>query len=430
MKKMKSHTSLGEKAITLIALVVTIVILLILAGVTITMTLGQNGLFAKAKYAKAAYEEAEVKEDFSMLMTQYTWDNVAEKTNKSLPDYLKDNGATSVKENSDGKTLDVEYKGYSFNISKEESKENPTTIVEGVKIPEGFVYVGGTKSSGIVISDNIDDKEAYKDASVVGKNLKGNQFVWIPVENINEYKRTAYSIQVGTKEKDESTNSEKINYSDSVTDYFIEALSNDEKESVTQNKGYYIGRYETGDKNSTEEKKLRTYDDGIAHEMTVKAGQVLYNYVKKDEAQTLAERFSSDHGYKIKSKLISSYAWDTAISFIQKNNSDYGSSSEEGNYLNTEFKYVDIDGVSKNKAANDVDEYKLVPTGQTTAVNNIYDMGGNAWEWTTELYCDEKYSVHRGGSYSNDYALCGAGDRNYNIDYALIREGFRIVLFM
>lgn len=47
MQKLRS-SSLGEKAITLIALVITIIILLILAGVTITMTLGQNGLFIKA----------------------------------------------------------------------------------------------------------------------------------------------------------------------------------------------------------------------------------------------------------------------------------------------------------------------------------------------------------------------------------------------
>ena len=58
MKKMKRHTSLGEKAITLIALVVTIVILLILAGVTITMTLGQNGLFIKTQQAKKAMKDA------------------------------------------------------------------------------------------------------------------------------------------------------------------------------------------------------------------------------------------------------------------------------------------------------------------------------------------------------------------------------------
>ena len=63
MRKLR-RLSLGEKAITLIALVITIVILLILAGVTITMTLGQNGLFTRAKAVIKAYEQAEVREDY------------------------------------------------------------------------------------------------------------------------------------------------------------------------------------------------------------------------------------------------------------------------------------------------------------------------------------------------------------------------------
>ena len=59
-KTLKTQAKLGqENAITLIALVVTIVILLILAGVTITMTLGENGLFRKAQEASAAYKKAE-----------------------------------------------------------------------------------------------------------------------------------------------------------------------------------------------------------------------------------------------------------------------------------------------------------------------------------------------------------------------------------
>ena len=119
MQKLNRRTSLGEKAITLIALVVTIVILLILAGVTITMTLGQNGLFTRAREGAAAYNESEVRDDLSMLITQYTWDKASEKTDKSLGDYLKENGATRVKENTDGKTLEVEYKNYVFTVDKD-----------------------------------------------------------------------------------------------------------------------------------------------------------------------------------------------------------------------------------------------------------------------------------------------------------------------
>ena len=160
--ELKRRTSLGEKAITLIALVITILILLILAGVTITMTLGQNGLFTRAREGRAAYEESEVRDDLSMLITQYTWDKAAEKTDKSLGDYLKDNGATSVKANADGKTLEVEYKNYVFKVnndsgeitevSKSDSSDSSTTPTIIPKVGEIVDYKPDTQSTGYDLS--------------------------------------------------------------------------------------------------------------------------------------------------------------------------------------------------------------------------------------------------------------------------------------
>ena len=160
MQKLKRRTSLGEKAITLIALVVTIVILLILAGVTITMTLGQNGLFTRAREGAAAYNESEVRDDLSMLITQYTWDKASEKTDKSLGDYLKDNGATSVKANADGTTLEVEYKGYVFTVNKDSgeitsvSKAGPRPQVSGVKVTEDSAGQGNNVEQGKIAADS------------------------------------------------------------------------------------------------------------------------------------------------------------------------------------------------------------------------------------------------------------------------------------
>ena len=158
--ELKKRTSFGEKAITLIALVVTIVILLILAGVTITMTLGQNGLFTRAREGAAAYNESEVRDDLSMLVTQYTWDKAAEKTDKSLGDYLKDNGATSVKANADGTTLEVEYKGYVFTVNKDSgeitsvSKAGPRPQVSGVKVTEDSAGQGTNVEKGSIEADS------------------------------------------------------------------------------------------------------------------------------------------------------------------------------------------------------------------------------------------------------------------------------------
>ena len=160
MQKLKRRTNFSEKAITLIALVVTIVILLILAGVTITMTLGQNGLFTRAREGAAAYNESEVRDDLSMLITQYTWDKAAEKTDKSLGDYLKDNGATSVKANADGTTLEVEYKGYVFTVNKDSgeitsvSKAGPRPQVSGVKVTEDSAGQGNNVEQGKIAADS------------------------------------------------------------------------------------------------------------------------------------------------------------------------------------------------------------------------------------------------------------------------------------
>ena len=168
MEKLKRRTSLGEKEITLIALVVTIVILLILAGVTITMTLGQNGLFTRARAGAAAYNESEVRDDLSMLITQYTWDKASEKTDKSLGDYLKDNGATSVNANADGTTLEVTYKGYTFKVNKDsgeiigvskaensgETQPDPEVVVSGVKVTEDSAGQGNNVEQGKIAADS------------------------------------------------------------------------------------------------------------------------------------------------------------------------------------------------------------------------------------------------------------------------------------
>ena len=173
-KKEKQYIVANEKAITLIALVVTIVILLILAGVTITMTLGQNGLFTRAREGRAAYEESEVRDDLSMLITQYRWDKASEKTDKSLGDYLKDNGATSVKANADGTTLEVEYKGYVFTVNKDsgeitgvskgEGNDSPTTPTIMPQVGEIVSYTPDTPSTGYDLSTA---KSGYSSAQTI-----------------------------------------------------------------------------------------------------------------------------------------------------------------------------------------------------------------------------------------------------------------------
>ena len=302
-------------------------------------------------------------------------------------------------------------------------KNTEVTYPDGkVWVPEGFRIADDS-------SDNIQ-------GGVVIEDKDGNQFVWVPVDTIDNYKRTCYR------------NNSLYRYEQCSED-----LPEDEKTSVEKYKGFYIGRYEAGDKESTEAKTLRSSND-VTKTVTIKKGQAPYNYVTPEEAISLAEGFAKQQKYSenIKTKLVSSYAWDTTISFIQKTVNDYASNSPQGNYMNTRFEYIDITGESKSTWGIGI----LIPTGLTTSVCNIYDMGGNVEEWTTEKFLPtgykveevpvegtedgntttspKKYNTCRGGNFGNtnprEPGGCTAGDRRWDKDEAKENIGFRVSLFL
>ena len=243
-----------QKGITLVALVVTIVVLLILAGVSINLVLGDNGIVKKAQEAKRKSGEASQNDLTSMNELAKELEDVIDGTGNN------DNESKFMKEN-----------------TKVTYPDGDVWIPEGFKIAEDSAL---TVQGGVVIED--------KD---------GNQFVWVPVATIADYKRTAYSTNIETEETDTTTNSVKIKYNSDDDYYFTEALPEDEKTSVDTYKGFYIGRYEAGDKESTEAKTLRSSADATKT-VTIKANQAPYNLVTRAQAISLAEGFATKQVYK------------------------------------------------------------------------------------------------------------------------------------
>ena len=495
----------NKKGITLIALVVTVVVLIILAGVSINAVLGDNGIIKKANQAASVTKEAEVKEAINRTILEFYLTNDYETLEDFLNAKVSEGKIDSVTKNADG-TLTVKKGEYSVTVENKtnssggsssggstggETQTPEITIGEAKVVANSdgtgsaitdvaSVYLGNTlyitfvhsitggtttvdKTIPYAVTKNgtytftvtgtVNGKSYTKNVSVTVNQFKTakdyvaanvevtypdgkvwipegfriskdsastvqggvviedkdrNQFVWVPVATLADYKRTWYT-------------------GDGSFSSYSEALPEDEKTSVERYKGFYIGRYEAGDKESTVAKTLRSSKD-VTKTVTIKANQATYNYVTKTQAVSLAEGFATKQGYKAKTKLVSSYAWDTTIAFLQKVNSDYGSSSKEGNYRDTTFSYTDITGASKTKARS---SYVLVPTGQTTPVCNIYDMGGNVFEWTTEScsYTNTPYAL-RGGFYYNFFAINPAGSRNGSSDSAIDSIGFRLTLFM
>ena len=374
-----------KRGITLIALVITIITILILAGVSINTVLGDDGIIKKAK----------------------------EETEKTA--------AAQEKEMIERNLLEQELEN---SLATPTPKPQPT---DGVKIPAGFYYVGGTKTSGIVISDNVNDKDKYKNKAVVETDLLGNQYVWIPCTTDNtssdlQYTRTEWGVEVDGDDnsraiKDELTLTDaSVTYSDSDTANGINAdVSKEivaqikaEKASVAQYGGYYIGRYEVGKNGDT---------------AVVKYDQTPYAEITWSTAYGLAKKIITNS--EATSYLCSSYAWDTAVNFIQNNSTakNYATSIEgfNGNWNPQAVK--DPSGNVIKPAGTS----QQLNTGLTTQFCNIFDMGGNEAEFTTELNPGTSETVVlRGGAYSYY-----DGPAGYRWDYRSgANDGFRATLFL
>ena len=419
-----------NKGVTLIALAVTIVVMLILAGVTISVLNGENGIVKQAQKAKEESKIKELKEKVRIDIAGKRVENINGELRvsvlKEILDKYFDNVPVETQITSETKLkAKEEYGKYEMKISDidvgEITYETSYTIFkdvngEQVPIPEGYI-----------VSENSDENIVNK--GLVISDSRGNEYVWISCtvdssSNKLQYKRTEWGVEKdGTDNsraiKDELTLKDiDVTYSKTDTDNGINeeiskeivAQINAEKESIKKYGGYYIGRYEVGKDNKT---------------AVIKAEQEPYVNIKWSKAYELAKGIGGGEGAT--TYLCSSYSWDTAINFIQNTTGkNYATSiiGFNGNWKSQEVKD------SSGKVIKPVNTAQRLNTGLTTALCNIYDMGGNVGEFTTELNPGTSETVVlRGGD--NNYLDGPAGYRwdDYS-GSANSSYGFRATLFL
>ena len=374
MKKLRNSR---QKGITLIALVVTITVLIILATVSINTVLGDNGIIKRAQKARDSYSNSQKSEDEQMAVLA-----------NEMAEYDEDN---TTKNPTAGTTVAKPGTWTSSQV---------TPIADGnggtVPLPNGFYYVGGDISTGLVISDKQNDT-----MNASGVDM-GNQFVWIPVASEADLTRTNFDANgKPTTDAPASGNNVTDSTEPYANGYSTEAEEyNTMKAQVLKYGGFYIGRFEAGVNNTTFRTKVTT-----AQTVVCKKGVAPYNYVPwgkaMDDVNTafapskhnpdnvntngavyLAKNFASQHNYtSVTSTLTYGCEWDAMCRYIG-----------------------DSQRTTPEKSAPE-----LTGSVSTDVSKNIYDLAGNCCEWTMEAY-STICRVVCGGAYDNAFPV---SFRNY-----------------
>ena len=411
-----------NKGITLVALVVTIVVLLILAGVSINLVLGDNGIIAKAKEAQRKSAEASQNDLIGM-------NELAQQLEEKI------NGSTG----NGGKT---EPETVPYLPSDDFHYDTSTSIDTGLVIKDA----NGNEYVWVVVPKSLYNNVAYN-----SNNAK-------KPSSSTDYANIEYCLQQYTATYRDDTDFSDVYYADDKNvGWFADEtaynnLKNSMLKSVYENGGFYVGRYEAGIETTGTNRTSNT-DKNSDGKYTMpsttpvtKADAYPYTWVTRTQAQNLASNVNS--GTKI-SSLMFGVQWDLVLAFMHNKGNIADStltsnSTTIGNYndnlwtiKNAKAQYSEDDGdtftACPNPFKKESESEILLTTGADSSfsVQNIYDIAGNVWEFTlerspyTNVLC-----ARRGGGFNvtgSDYPA--ALRFNVSTDFSGFNIGFRVSLF-
>ena len=329
------------------------------------------------------------------------------------------------------------------------NKVNVVEDTEGiiVPVPKGYVAssIDGehTVKTGFVIYEG---ETAVTDENKEEAQKTRNQWVWVPVENINDIyatdskgkkygqlwdfsdegrTRVTYSVS-GFREPDVATAYDKSTYLPNLEAEYKQSELKEELQQefeyaiklIDKYGGFYIGRYETGDLSKPNVKVVKGNTDIV--------GQTWYTMYKK------CQQILPNENKNVRTSMIWGSLWDHTLYWLvaseNKTFSDMVDSTGWGNYNNNTFQYQDESGNMVEKAYN---RRIKIPSGSTeyTKANNIYDMAGNVWDWTLETR-NVFFRVKHGGYYENSGSETSVSYRDASYPYSSTGAyGTRAVLY-
>ena len=382
-EKLKRADIKKNKGITLIALVITIIILLILAGVSIAMLTGNNGILTQAKLAKENTEAAKEQEEKDLdKINSY----INEKTIKD--NYTDRNGdkATIPEGFSVDKTENVISKGLIVHGPDKANEDNGSEFV-WVPVPDinsmAQCSTAGGSCNLQLENDVLKCKTHNDNEEIVGKLYSKNLYK----HDIDSSPNIVYNPDKGIREPAVTTESNNVDVdSDSKVDnndvFSLESLKIDYKNmaaSVAKYSGFYVGRYETSLSNATKnEAKDGTAQSksGVIPTSANNVATLKWYGLYKIQNKTYTGTNNS-----VESSMIWGSQYDRIINWVK-----------EG-----EEKEKTIDKTFGNKNGS------VTITGDNNyiidSLNNIMDLGGNLYEWTLEAYNSDS-RIFRSGDYN------------------------------
>ena len=384
-----------NKGITLIALVITIIVLLILAGVSIAMLTGQNGILSQAQKAKTETEQA-AENEAGILSDYETKINEALGIVQAEPGHYYE---TNTEVQIGGKILTIPG---GASLSKIEG--------EYEDVEQGIVIY--------ITNKQITDEE-WQDVETMQKTY--DQFVWVPVTG--DYKRnttyadtnistTAYTDTGYLPDGIQPTIPDELSIPEGKTEDEVigEINENAEREAIVgegKAGGFYISRYEAGKETTT-------------NKLISRKGATVWNYIAVEDdgetkgCKTVAKEFVNNNN--VKSALCSGIQWDMTMAFV--NRKQDGSSDTDKTYNVTQSKKSRHKGSEATSGHNVADR-----------VCNIFDLEGNYPEYVAEKNSsyDASPFVNRGGTYYNSSSASG---RYYDYGHASIDISFRFTLYV